>query len=132
MGGVWVRPEDHGTDVPGLYAIGEASSGLHGANRLGDIGVHPDIAGYHSAGRRPAAAVTASNTGHRHRHRHRHRRPNGRQVWRFDVTARWSSTKTSRMPPVMIVVISGGMPPSRVISTFMRPSTSAPTTEPST
>ncbi|ARJ05002.1 succinate dehydrogenase [Cnuibacter physcomitrellae] len=35
MGGVWVRPEDHRTDVPGLYAIGEASSGLHGANRLG-------------------------------------------------------------------------------------------------
>ncbi|WP_430644954.1 L-aspartate oxidase [Agromyces sp. GXS1127] len=35
MGGVWVRPDDHGTDVPGLYAIGEASTGLHGANRLG-------------------------------------------------------------------------------------------------
>jgi succinate dehydrogenase / fumarate reductase flavoprotein subunit len=35
MGGVWVRPGDHGTDVEGLYAIGEASSGLHGANRLG-------------------------------------------------------------------------------------------------
>jgi succinate dehydrogenase / fumarate reductase flavoprotein subunit len=35
MGGVWVRPEDHSTDVSGLYAIGEASSGLHGANRLG-------------------------------------------------------------------------------------------------
>ncbi|WP_440707865.1 L-aspartate oxidase [Herbiconiux sp. YIM B11900] len=35
MGGVWVRPDDHATDVPGLYAIGEASSGLHGANRLG-------------------------------------------------------------------------------------------------
>ncbi|ELT44224.1 FAD-binding protein [Arthrobacter nitrophenolicus] len=35
MGGVWVRPEDHGTDVDGLYAIGEAASGLHGANRLG-------------------------------------------------------------------------------------------------
>jgi len=35
MGGVWVRPEDHGTDVAGLYAIGEASSGTHGANRLG-------------------------------------------------------------------------------------------------
>lgn len=35
MGGVWVRPEDHGTDVKGLYAIGEAASGLHGANRLG-------------------------------------------------------------------------------------------------
>ncbi|MFF8660075.1 L-aspartate oxidase [Glutamicibacter creatinolyticus] len=35
MGGVWVRPEDHSTHVEGLYAIGEASSGLHGANRLG-------------------------------------------------------------------------------------------------
>jgi len=35
MGGVWVRPEDSGTGVEGLYAIGEAASGLHGANRLG-------------------------------------------------------------------------------------------------
>ena len=35
MGGVWVRHTDHGTDVNGLFAIGEASSGLHGANRLG-------------------------------------------------------------------------------------------------
>jgi succinate dehydrogenase / fumarate reductase flavoprotein subunit len=35
MGGVWVRPEDYGTGVEGLYAIGEACSGLHGANRLG-------------------------------------------------------------------------------------------------
>ena len=35
MGGVRVRAEDHGTGVEGLYAIGEASSGLHGANRLG-------------------------------------------------------------------------------------------------
>jgi succinate dehydrogenase / fumarate reductase flavoprotein subunit len=34
MGGVWVRPEDHSTDVNGLFAIGEAASGLHGANRL--------------------------------------------------------------------------------------------------
>jgi succinate dehydrogenase / fumarate reductase flavoprotein subunit len=35
MGGVWVRPDDFGTGVEGLYAVGEASSGLHGANRLG-------------------------------------------------------------------------------------------------
>ncbi|MCS5734484.1 L-aspartate oxidase [Herbiconiux daphne] len=35
MGGVWVRSDDHSTEVDGLYAIGEASSGLHGANRLG-------------------------------------------------------------------------------------------------
>ncbi|QIY66185.1 FAD-binding protein [Streptomyces sp. RPA4-2] len=34
MGGVWVRPEDHGTDVNGLFVIGEAASGLHGASRL--------------------------------------------------------------------------------------------------
>ncbi|RGE21028.1 FAD-binding protein [Leucobacter sp. wl10] len=35
MGGVWVNAESHSTGVDGLYAIGEASSGLHGANRLG-------------------------------------------------------------------------------------------------
>jgi succinate dehydrogenase / fumarate reductase flavoprotein subunit len=35
MGGVWVDPEDQSTGVEGMYAIGEASSGLHGANRLG-------------------------------------------------------------------------------------------------
>jgi len=35
MGGVWVKADDHGTGVEGLYAIGEAASGLHGANRLG-------------------------------------------------------------------------------------------------
>ena len=35
MGGIWVRPDDGATGVEGLYAIGEASSGLHGANRLG-------------------------------------------------------------------------------------------------
>jgi succinate dehydrogenase / fumarate reductase flavoprotein subunit len=35
MGGVRVGPADHGTDVPGLFVIGEAASGLHGANRLG-------------------------------------------------------------------------------------------------
>src|SRR4051794_21839390 len=35
MGGVRTDPDDRSTDVEGLYAIGEASSGLHGANRLG-------------------------------------------------------------------------------------------------
>ncbi|MEV6443068.1 FAD-binding protein [Amycolatopsis sp. NPDC051716] len=33
MGGVWVRREDHGTGVEGLYALGEAASGLHGGRR---------------------------------------------------------------------------------------------------
>lgn len=35
MGGVWVCPAHHSTDVDGLYVIGEAASGLHGAKRLG-------------------------------------------------------------------------------------------------
>ena len=35
MGGVVVDPETHATDVAGLYAAGEVTAGLHGANRLG-------------------------------------------------------------------------------------------------
>lgn len=35
MGGVWVEAETHGTDVEGLFAVGECATGLHGANRLG-------------------------------------------------------------------------------------------------
>ena len=35
MGGVVVDPETHATCVTGLYAAGEVTSGLHGANRLG-------------------------------------------------------------------------------------------------
>ena len=35
MGGIVVEPETHATDVPGLFAAGECTAGLHGANRLG-------------------------------------------------------------------------------------------------
>ena len=35
MGGVVVDPDTHATDVAGLYAAGEVTAGLHGANRLG-------------------------------------------------------------------------------------------------
>jgi succinate dehydrogenase / fumarate reductase, flavoprotein subunit len=35
MGGVMVDPETHATDVEGLFAAGEITTGLHGANRLG-------------------------------------------------------------------------------------------------
>jgi succinate dehydrogenase flavoprotein subunit len=35
MGGVVVDPDTHATDVTGLYAAGEVTAGLHGANRLG-------------------------------------------------------------------------------------------------
>ena len=34
-GGIIVDPETHATDVEALYAAGENTSGLHGANRLG-------------------------------------------------------------------------------------------------
>jgi succinate dehydrogenase flavoprotein subunit len=35
MGGIVVVPETHATAVEGLYAAGEVTSGVHGANRLG-------------------------------------------------------------------------------------------------
>jgi succinate dehydrogenase / fumarate reductase flavoprotein subunit len=35
MGGIVVDPPSHATDVGGLYAAGECTAGLHGANRLG-------------------------------------------------------------------------------------------------
>ena len=35
MGGVVVVPETHATAVEGLYAAGEVTNGVHGANRLG-------------------------------------------------------------------------------------------------
>jgi succinate dehydrogenase / fumarate reductase flavoprotein subunit len=35
MGGIVVDPPSHATDVDGLYAAGECTAGLHGANRLG-------------------------------------------------------------------------------------------------
>ena len=35
MGGILVNPEDLSTSIKGLFAAGEVSGGLHGANRLG-------------------------------------------------------------------------------------------------
>ena len=35
MGGILVDPESHQTEVEGLFAAGEVTGGLHGANRLG-------------------------------------------------------------------------------------------------
>ena len=35
MGGIRVVPHTHSTGVPGLYAVGEVTAGVHGANRLG-------------------------------------------------------------------------------------------------
>ena len=35
VGGVWVRPEDHGTGVEGLYAVGEAPAACTGRKWIG-------------------------------------------------------------------------------------------------
>jgi succinate dehydrogenase flavoprotein subunit len=55
MGGVWTDPEDYGTGIEGLYAIGEASSGLHGANRLGGNSLIELLVGGRIAGEAAAA-----------------------------------------------------------------------------
>lgn len=73
MGGVWVRPEDHSTDVTGLYAIGEASSGLHGANRLGgnsliELLVYGRLVGH--AAMAHSASLETVRRSLRHSHRH--------------------------------------------------------------
>lgn len=54
MGGIRVHPETQESAVPGLFACGEAASGLHGANRLGgnslsDLLVFGKRAGEHAA-----------------------------------------------------------------------------------
>jgi succinate dehydrogenase / fumarate reductase flavoprotein subunit len=54
MGGIEVDPDTQGTTVPGLYAAGECSGGMHGSNRLGgnslsDLLVFGRRAGLHAA-----------------------------------------------------------------------------------
>ncbi|WP_228561375.1 fumarate reductase/succinate dehydrogenase flavoprotein subunit [Catenulispora pinisilvae] len=54
MGGIEVDPDTQGTVVPGLYAAGECSGGMHGSNRLGgnslsDLLVFGRRAGLHAA-----------------------------------------------------------------------------------
>jgi succinate dehydrogenase / fumarate reductase flavoprotein subunit len=55
MGGVVVDPETHATDVAGLFAAGECTGGLHGANRLGGNSLTETIV----YGRRAGAAAVA-------------------------------------------------------------------------
>src|ERR671922_2103990 len=54
MGGVEVDPDTAATSVPGLFAAGEVSGGMHGSNRLGgnslsDLLVFGRRAGWHAA-----------------------------------------------------------------------------------
>ncbi|MDH4111164.1 MAG: FAD-binding protein [Actinomycetota bacterium] len=73
MGGVVVEPGTAATDVDGLYAAGEVTSGLHGANRLGGNSLAETLvfgrrAGEHAAARaastdislRPRAVIAAA------------------------------------------------------------------------
>jgi succinate dehydrogenase / fumarate reductase flavoprotein subunit len=55
MGGVVVDPETHATEVVGLYAAGEVTGGLHGANRLGGNSLAETVI----AGRRAGEAAAA-------------------------------------------------------------------------
>jgi succinate dehydrogenase / fumarate reductase flavoprotein subunit len=73
MGGVVVDPESQATEVDGLFAAGEVTGGLHGANRLGGNSLTETIvfgrrAGEHAARRsldmdsqlRPRRAIAAA------------------------------------------------------------------------
>jgi succinate dehydrogenase / fumarate reductase, flavoprotein subunit len=59
MGGVVVDPETHATDVAGLYAAGEVTAGLHGANRLGGNSLVETVV----FGRRAGEAAAAWSAG---------------------------------------------------------------------
>jgi succinate dehydrogenase / fumarate reductase flavoprotein subunit len=66
MGGVEVDPDTQQSAVPGLYAAGEVSGGMHGSNRLGGNSLSDllvfgkrageDAAAYAASGARPAIA----------------------------------------------------------------------------
>jgi len=59
MGGIVVSPETHATEVAGLYAAGECTAGLHGANRLGGNSLAETLI----FGRRAGEAAVAFSRG---------------------------------------------------------------------
>ena len=59
MGGVEVEPDTHATDVEGLYAVGEVTAGLHGANRLGGNSLAETVV----FGKRAGAAAASRSLG---------------------------------------------------------------------
>jgi succinate dehydrogenase / fumarate reductase flavoprotein subunit len=61
MGGIRVEPYSHSTGVPGLFAAGEATAGVHGANRLGGNSLVECVVFGRRAGE--AAAVYAQQNG---------------------------------------------------------------------
>ncbi len=65
MGGLVVEPKTHATRVAGLYAAGEVTSGLHGANRLGGNSLAETVVFGRRAGE--AAATYAHDLPGQHR-----------------------------------------------------------------
>jgi succinate dehydrogenase / fumarate reductase flavoprotein subunit len=63
MGGIVVEPESHATDVVGLYAAGECTAGLHGANRLGGNSLTETIVFGKRAGEAAASFSADSDVG---------------------------------------------------------------------
>jgi succinate dehydrogenase / fumarate reductase flavoprotein subunit len=59
MGGVVVDPDTTATEVEGLFAAGEVTSGLHGANRLGGNSLAETVVFGRRAGEHAAALATA-------------------------------------------------------------------------
>ncbi len=68
MGGIVVEPETHATEVEGLYATGENTSGLHGANRLGGNSLTETIVFGRLAGEAAARFSSACDVQLRSRH----------------------------------------------------------------
>jgi succinate dehydrogenase / fumarate reductase, flavoprotein subunit len=69
MGGVVVEPETHATGVEGLYAAGESTAGLHGANRLGGNSLSETVVFGRRAGEAAAAFSQGSDVQLRSRRR---------------------------------------------------------------
>ena len=59
MGGLVVDPDTHATDTTGLYAAGECTAGLHGANRLGGNSLTETVV----YGKRAGQAAAAFSAG---------------------------------------------------------------------
>jgi succinate dehydrogenase / fumarate reductase, flavoprotein subunit len=67
MGGVVVDPDTHTTDVTGLYAAGEVTAGLHGANRLGGNSLAETVVFGRRAGEAAARFSASRDLQHRDR-----------------------------------------------------------------
>ena len=65
MGGIRVEPDTGATTVPGLFAAGEVSGGMHGANRLGGNSLS-DLLVFGARAGVGAAALAATRDGESH------------------------------------------------------------------